>query len=197
MPTVRTAGGGTTVANANLIRTGFGPDPQFHGIKGWTYDPGTLNSNGRTFSAGILALVAVPIPVTATITSVNTYVIVGGATLTAGQNLVGLYSSSGTLLTGSPDQTTAWASAGPNVIALTTPQSVTGGPSVFVWVGFLFNGTTGPQIICNGGSTASANIGLSAANTRFGHYGTAQTALPTITPASIVQDGNNFWVGLT
>ena len=101
---------------------------------------------------------------------------------------VGLYSSSGTLLTGSSDVASAFTSAGSAETALTTPQRLSEG--TFVWAALLLNlGTTQPTLFrptTSSGSVAVANLGLAAAAYRFCiNGGTGVTSLPSsITPAS-------------
>lgn len=116
----------------------------------------------------------------------------GGSTGT----FVGLYSSSGTLLSGSSDVAASLATQAPASLALTTPQTVSAG--TFVWAAILCNlGTTQPTFFRGlGGAITSGNGGLTASTYRWAVNGTGRTTLPSpITPSSNAGTTMTAWVG--
>jgi hypothetical protein len=112
---------------------------------------------------------------------------------------VGLYSSGGTLLSGSSDVATSLVTTGLKSLALTTPQSLTAG--TYVWATILVNlGTTQPQLgQANLATTSWGSLGQSASNFRWAVNNTSQTTLPnSITPGSNVQTNTHaLWVAIT
>lgn len=179
----------------NLVRASV-PLPVDHGFLAWAHDPAAAGSNSL-FTGGVIQLVRIPLRATRTVTNIILHVITQGTTLTAGTCWAGLYDSSGNRLGVTADQATAWTTAG------TKTMAITGGPLTlnegYYWVAFVATGTTIPQFLrASGVGGAAVNAGLSAANTRFGTYGTTQTNLPaTITPGSIGQSGIAWWAALS
>jgi len=147
--------------------------------------------------AGTLYLVKVPIRVALTATYLWTVVGTAGSGTSTG-TYIGLYSSSGTLLTGSSDigsqLTTGFVS---RQLSLTTAQALSAGS--FVWVALLVNMPTMPYLRQLNNGTVLANINLTAATYRFATNGTGLTALPgTITPASNAAPTiSPFWFGIS
>jgi hypothetical protein len=118
----------------------------------------------------------------------------GGSTGT----FAGLYSSAGTLLSGSADVATLLTSSNTRVLPLTTPQVLAAGS--FAWAALLCNlGTTQPTLTRSAGSVAALNFNLAAASYRFCVNGTGLTSLPaSITPSSNSQTGAlGFLAGAT
>jgi hypothetical protein len=174
------------------------PSATDHGLIAWSFDPVHAVSSTGTAS-GTLALVKVHLRSAATITNVLYAVAAGGTSLTSGQNLVGLYTSAGTRVAQTADQTTLMGAPQIIVAAFTTPYVAAAGA---YWIGILTNsGGASPQLARSGVSALSdlASVGLTAATRRFGAFGSGQTALPTsITPASITAVTNGtFWAGLS
>jgi hypothetical protein len=187
----RDAGG----VDRNLIRPD-NPVATDFGFAAWAYDPAPAGTN-TVFTGGVIQLVRVPIRASRSITNIILSVGTAGATLTAGSCWAGLYDSSGNRLGQTADQATAWTTTG------TKTMAITGGPLTLAegmyWIAFVATGTTIPAMLrASGVGGASINVGLSAANTRFGTFGTAQTTLPaTITPGSIGQSNNAYWAALS
>lgn len=105
-------------------------------------------------------------------------------------SFVGLYSSAGTLLSGSADMAASLTgTTGPKSVALSTPQALTAGS--FVWVAILVNLATTQPTLRIAAPVAHANANLTAASLRFCVNGTGVTALPSpsITPASNTATG--------
>ena len=168
---------------------------------GWlaeSYDP-MLISSTVSFSAGIIYLARVNVRAAISVTNIITYMGAAGTTLTASENYGGLWNSSGTLIAATADQSTAWE-ANPNTfhtMALASgPYALSAG---FYWVGILANGSVTPRFGFYPSQTPGLpnNPALTASTSRFGYYGTAQTSLPAITPASITQIADCFWAGLS
>jgi hypothetical protein len=114
-------------------------------------------------------------------------------------SFVGLYSSAGTLLSGSSDLVTPFtAAAGGQTCALTTPQALAAG--TFVWVAVLANlSVTQPTFARPNVANTPSNAFLTAATFRTAINGTSVTALPSsITPGSNTQtNAAPIWVGLS
>jgi hypothetical protein len=151
------------------------------------------------FNAGFLTIGGTvylsKIPVRAPITASNLWCIctVAGVGASTG-SFGGLYSSAGSLLTGSADIGGLVLGTGGVQIPLTTPQALAAGS--FVWAAFLFNlATTEPTLAR---SSATGNINLAAAAARFAVPITGQTALPgSFAPGSLTPDAATFWAGLS
>lgn len=153
-----------------------------HGLLAWNYDwAAATNTNATT--AGTLYLMRVNIRVSFTWTNVWFAVQAAGSGASTG-SFVGLYSSAGSLLSGSADIAASLTATGVKSVALTTPQSVSTG--TFVWVAFLANlATTQPTLQRSTNNVNVPNVGLSAALARFTTNGTGLTSLPaSITPSS-------------
>jgi hypothetical protein len=179
----------------NLVRANA-PLPLDYSFLGWAYDPAAAGTNSN-FTGGVIQLVRIPLRATRTITNVVLYIGTAGATLTAGSCWAGLYDSSGNRLGQTADQASAWTSTGTKTMAISGgPLSLAEG---YYWVAFVATGTTIPSFLrASGVGGAAINVGLAAASTRFGTYGTSQTTLPsTITPASIGQSNNAWWAALS
>jgi hypothetical protein len=170
-------------------------EPADHGYLAWALDPGSL-VNQTTQTAGVLYGTRLEIRRTLTVTNVVLFCSTAGSTLTSGQNLVGLYNSSGTRIGVSADQTTAWGTSGVKTAALASgPFALSAG---YVWVVLVTNGTTPPQFGTGSLFSVGANAGLTAAGTRFASQGTSQTSLPaSITPGSWLQNANAPWAALS
>ena len=163
--------------------------PAAHGIAGWCYDP-ALAVNSTALTNGTLYLTRINIAANVNVTKIYWWVAITGSSPVAGQNLVGLYNSSGTLLA-STNVDAAISTAALRTTTITS-QALTAGS--FYWVGMLFNASVTPTLTRASGWTGvdtAANLGLTAATYRFATNGTGRTALPSsITPASNV--GTDF-----
>jgi hypothetical protein len=163
----------------------------------WNYDPAAANATGTTLTNGTVFLQRIQVRAPMKITNVWVHLTNAAVTPTSGQSAVGLYSSSGALLSGSADTGTALSgSAGAISMALSTPQNVGAG---FYWVALLGNASTAAKLTASVNGAANANVGLSAAAFRFAVNGTSQTSLPaSITTSSNTATGaQTFWVGVS
>lgn len=209
-------GDGTNAKDTNLYRSGAGilqtdqsfvigqnlsvvqhalgiPRPQETGsLIAWTFDPANVSA-GKAGTAGTLYLTALYVAKSASATKLLWGINTVGATVTSGENFVGLYNSSGTLL----------ASVGVDARVTTTglftetiSASVTPG---LYWVGFMFNATTMPQVYRGQDLNATLmNSSATAATMRFCTNGTGlTTALPsTITPSSNASAQFSYWAAI-
>lgn len=158
--------------------------PDSHGLLAWSYDPsGAVNALELT--SGTVYLVKLHIARTAAVTKLYWWMPVAGASLVAGQNFGGLYSSAGTRLVAADADATVTASAGLQTLTLSSTTLTAG---TFVWAALLFNAATEPTLAYASGATGATtalNVGLTAATYRYATGGTSQTSLPaSITPAS-------------
>lgn len=175
-----------------------GGDPRDHGYLGWTFDP-AFTAASNVLGTGIQYFMKVWVPRTVPFTSIMFNVVTAGATLTAGANNLALYSSAGTQIATTPDQTTTYTTTGVQTVNFTTPVTVTGGLGVFVWAGVKSSGTTPITLTryTTTGSLNSVNLSVSAAVTATNGTNAATLMPASITPASnVVTNVNLFWLGL-
>lgn len=162
--------------------------PVNHGFAGWAYDP-VIATTGSLLTNGTVYLTKIHIPDDAAITKVHWWVTTVGATATAGQNWVGLYSSAGTRLA-TTGVDAAITSTG---LKSTTIDTVNVTAGSFVWAAMVFNAGTAPTLARatgNAGLATAVNAGLTSGTYRFATNGTSQTSLPTsITPGNNTAGG--------
>ena len=172
--------------------------PGDQGLLEWNYDPAAGGSAGVAFTAQSVNLMRLNVRAPMKISTINFHLVSAAGTLTASQSFVGLYSSAGALLSGSAAiDSVLNGSTGPVSAALSNPQNVGAG---FYWVAILVaSATTAPKVSVAANSAANSNVGLTAAQARFGVGATAQTTLPaTITPSSISNtNAQTAWVGVS
>lgn len=172
--------------------------PEDNGLLTAVGDP-WVTQGSDLLTAGTLYLVKLAIRRTMTITNLWWLMQTLGSGTSTG-SYCGLYSSAGTLLSGSSDiaaKITAPATTGGIFVPLTTPQAVTAGS--YVWAAILCNLST-TQVTLHGAdaTTSQINVNLSAASYRFATNGTGLTSLPaSITPSSNAQSstGISIWAG--
>jgi hypothetical protein len=184
------AAGGIISGNLAVTGNALGADsPAAHGVAAWCYDP-ALAVNSTQLTAGTLYLVRVNIAANVSATKIYWWVASTGSSAVAGQNLVGLYDSAGTLLA-SANVDASFSSA---TLKTTTIAATALSAGSFYWVGMVFNASVTPTLTRASGWSGvdtAANLGLAAAAYRFAKNGTGRTALPSsITPASNV--GTDF-----
>ncbi|WP_371538363.1 hypothetical protein OG210_21830 [Streptomyces sp. NBC_00466] len=183
----------TSVANYGNVWA-----PNDHGLIAWTLDPACSSSNGTQLSAGYIYLMQVILRSADTISNLTAVIGIGGATLTSGQCLAGLYSSTGTRRALTANMSTTWNSAGDKSMSLTSSYNA---PAGKYYVALLFNGTTSPYFACGstfGSNFTPGNDNLSAGSYRFGRSPAAgNTSLPTsITLSGYTPDANNIYAGV-
>jgi hypothetical protein len=171
------------------------PDSGDQGFLSWSNDP-AANVNQTTQTAGVLYGTRLEIRRQMLVTSVVLFCSTQGATLTSGQNFVGLYTSAGVRIGVSADQTTPWGTTGVKTAALASgPFVVNPG---YVWAVLVANGDTPPKFGVGSLFSVGVNAGLAAAGTRFASQASAQTALPaSLTPGSWLQNANAPWAAIS
>lgn len=183
---------GTVAASGNALGE-F--KPINHAMVAWSYDPAMI-ANSHVTTAGNIYLVKLAIAADATVTKVQYYVSVAGSSVTSGQNFVGLYSSSGTLL-GSVGVDSDITSAGLKTATISSTALTSGS---YVWAAFVFNTTgTMPNLGRMGGLTniqQVVNANLTASQYRFALLTGSNTSLPsTVTPGNF-GSSNPIWAGV-
>lgn len=202
-PLYRTSGTGPTGSGV----VDLGPiylinHPGRHGLIEWNFDPtyASASGTGQAATAGSIYLHRISAQTGGTVTNVLMVLGTIGATLTTGQNLVGLYDDTGARIGITPDQTTTWGgTTGTKTMALTAPATIQAGRDYFV--GILANGTTPPNFVtvAANNSVTTPNVNLSAAAQKFSVNGTGATALPTslTLSANSSTSPRSYWVGLS
>jgi hypothetical protein len=168
--------------------------PEDHGYLTWTYEPLMCASSGNLPTAGTLQLARVHLSVATTVSNVILFVQTAGSGLTAGGCFAGLYTSGGSLIAGTADQSPAWASTGTKVMALASAQALAAGD---YYVGFYATGTTAPAFSRASAAFTIINTGLSTAASR---WVTGATGLTTALPASagtLSTTSNSWWAALS
>jgi hypothetical protein len=169
----------------------------------WCNQQPELPQNTQLLLAGRLYLIGFVAHYPFTATNIWTWCATVGAGASTG-SFNGLYNSSGTLLSGSSDNGTAYTTLGPIETPLSAPQQILAGG--LYWIAVLVNlATTQPTLRRSGGQESSgvmlANVNLPAAQYRYAVNGTGLTSLAAITPSSNSQaSGNNlgaFWAGIS
>jgi len=169
--------------------------PSQNGLLAANGDPFVAQNAGAAVS-GTKYVIRVPVNITETVGNIWIIVTTAGATLTAAQNLCGLYNSAGQQLQVTGDQSAVWTSTGAKQMALAASTVVT---PPYVYVEVMSNGTT-PAAFARFGQPPSANLNLAGALLRCATNGTGATALDaSITPASLSTSNTpfSFWVGLS
>jgi hypothetical protein len=183
-----------TGVETNLLRPA-NPVSTDQNIAAWSIDF-ALPTSGAQITAGQIHLTKVILSSPRSISKLAHHVFTAGATLTAAQNLIGLYNAAGLKLAQCADQATAWTTVG-----YKNPALVGGALNLAAgtyYIALLSNGTT-PPFITRAGSGAGSlmNAELAATALRSATYGTGQTTLPTnLTLASMAVNSALFAVGL-
>lgn len=190
--TVTVGGHTASINDINAMLDSLERQPHERGYKSWTQQPETTQSVGTAPPSGAMRLQRHKIRTAETITNLHVGVLTIGATLTAGQNLMGIYDTAGNLLAQTGDQSVAWTTVGLKTAALTSPLAL---PAGDFYVGFLSVGTTPPAFARGHDNSSSFVNGLTASGQHlYISHGAGLTALPatvTLTNTS----GTAFWTG--
>lgn len=155
----------------------------------WAYDPASTTNSTLTVS-GTIYLARVIIRTAQTLAKLSVGVVTAASGVTASQNFLGLYSSTGSLVasTASGAIDTALTSSGILTASLSSSYAAAAGA---YWVAFVNNATTAATLARASGSSLSiSNGGAAAGSYRFAVNGTGQTSLPgSITPGSNTAGG--------
>lgn len=192
-----TASAGAQAARVDRIVAKGDATVEAMGFLAIPYDP-ALATLATVIAPGTLYMIRLDIPTSATISSSTLCVVNSGVTLTAGQNLIGLYDASGTLLAQSADQSTAWASVGEKNANFTSPASVSAGT---YYLAILSVGGTPPGFLRTVSSVSVINVinhNLTASTARWTTGPTSLTALPaSVTMASRSLLSTALWCGIS
>jgi hypothetical protein len=179
----------------------------FNDLLTWAYDPAATVNNALLPAAATLMLVRMPLTRAISLTNlIFAVAIVATGTLT--NSYVAAFTSAGTIIGQSADQSSVWQSGGSTG---TKTVALAGGPYTvtplssndFFW-GAFYCGTASaalPQFRCTNtnASNALANAGTTTARSRFAVIAQANTAtLASITPSSLSQASpfpDAFWMG--
>lgn len=194
IPTAGTGSTNYTVGNDTRLLQIYNMGPQMQGFLAWNYDCEECTATGAGANvSGTIYLHKIYLAQGQTVNNLAVGVQTAGSTLTAGQNFIGLYNSSGTRVAQSADQSGVWNSTGFKNIAMTAGYSVT--TAGFHYIAILAVGTTPPAFYQNANAPSALFNGNTVAGT-FRHCtdGTGQTSLPaSITLGSTVSSAVNSW----
>jgi hypothetical protein len=167
---------------------------QMNGFTARNMDPNYANSNNLCTTTTI-NLHRIYVPTTVTTTTVFLYVSVIGATLTSGQNLVGLYNAAGTRVAVTADQSANWTSTGLKTISWASSFAIPS-PGVY-YVAILSNGTTPATFAGSGGFSGLYNANTTGASLVHADGPTAQTTMPSsITMSSNTSSAKSIFVAI-
>lgn len=192
IPTAGTGSTNFTAGNDNRVLQAFNSQkPQ--GFVTVNYDPESISGTAGVNVSGTVYLHKVYLAQGQTVTGLAVGVQTAGATLTSGQNLLGLYDSSGNRVGQTADQSAVWTSTGYKSAALTASYAVT--TAGFYYIAVLAVGTTPPAFYqAANAPSALFNANVAAGTFRHASGGTGQTSLPaTITMGSTTSSTTNSW----
>jgi hypothetical protein len=166
------------------------------GYKLINFPPEHMDPTGQAPTTGVIYLNKVVVHQTTSIANLNIWVANQGTALTAGQNFMGIYDSTGARVAVTADQSTVWNSSGWKSSALVGgPFNLSAGS---YWIAVLANGVTGltfGKSRSNNLSGALLNGSLAASAERWGTNGTGTSLPSSITPSSNALSQLSFWVG--
>jgi hypothetical protein len=144
--------------------------------------------------AGTLYLIKLRARTAMTLSSLWFLMAVAGSGTSTG-SFAGVYSLTGSRLTGSADIAAGFQATAPPQCALSSPQPLAAGTDV--WAAVLLNMPVMPQLRSGVGNTGSpVNVGLIPATARWATNGTGLSALPSsFTPSANNTTGLTFWCG--
>lgn len=181
------------LALAHLGKSIWQPDD--YGLITYTSNMEGLASGAQPASGGV-RLRRIRLIQPETITNLHIAVTVAGITLTAGQSFLGLYTTSGTRVAVTADQSGSWTSTGFKTAALTSPYAAAAGD---YFAAIVTNGATTPTLAQESAlATFTANAGLAAGSSAFSMSGpAAQTSLPASINmgVDVTLGSNTYWFG--
>lgn len=178
---------------SNALRNGQWT-PQNQGLIAWSMDPSQA-ANPLALPGGSIIFIGLQIAANVTANNIVLPIGTAGATLTADQNLVGLYDAAGNRVAISADQSANWLSNGIKTIPFLVPADLT--PGVY-YAAVLSVGTT-PITITRETNLAigTINVGLTAATARVAELA-GQTTLPaSVTPSSRTLFTSSPWIAIS
>jgi hypothetical protein len=183
--------------NLALARLGVSVwQPNDHNMITYSTQPQSLGSSAQPASGGV-RMSRIRLLQPATINNLHVVIVTAGVTLTVNQSFLGLYSTSGTLLAITGDQSVAFTTTGFKTAALTAPFAAAAGD---YFAAVVTNGTTTPAIAQEAAALAvnAINAGLAAGSAaRFQSGPAAQTTLPASINmvTDVALNGNSYWMG--
>lgn len=203
-PATTTSGTGPSAGGVVDIGAAYAADtPGRHSLIEWNYDPiASGSAAGQAATSGTRYLMKITPQVGGLVSNiVMTVGTTAPGTLTAAQNLVAIYDSTGARIAITGDQTTAWATSGIKTMALVTPVTLQAGKDYYVAIISVASSGTGAVFVRNSsGAVTTPNIGFASTSVyRFATNGTSVTDLPTsLTLASNSGSGAQpYWVALS
>ena len=123
---------------------------------------------------------------------------VSGGSVVLSHNLAAVYSNTGTFLTATFDQVSAWGAPGAVAMQLAAAPVLNATVGTSYYLALLSNGSGTQPAFEAFGSAAVSNANLTAANFRYSTAGTTNTVLPaTFTPSSnSVTGAFSYWIAL-
>lgn len=179
--------GGTVTAGALYAPN---QEPYVYGYKAWTVDPKFCTVT--SFTSGNLYLNQFLLMVPGVISTVAFSLSLQASGLTAGQNFLGIYNSSGTLISNAYNLDTVLTTTGAKTISLTVNSGATLAAGLY-YVGIVVHATTMPTFpMMTTGVNLTTPVGPRAG------YLTSQTSLPSsVTLSSLATNQNvQVWYGL-
>lgn len=174
---------GSDVVDVGPVKGNWPRPDLLSGALSWTQDPSLCFTVLTQQATGKLWVARMPWARRATVTNIVYRTTTAGSGLTAGQNLLALYTSAGALIANSttPDQTTNFqATAGNFTATLSSPPVVPPDPNGYIYAAILSNGTTRPVFVGPGGAAATVNMGIaSGVAQRAGLIASTFTAMPS------------------
>jgi hypothetical protein len=187
-------------SSAIVAATGL-PEPALQKLLGYSFDPVVASGTFKLPTAGLLNLVRIALKEQVKISNILLFLNTKGATLTAAQNLAGLFAEGTRKLIAEVAAATVlaeWEAANGTLITLPLATPVVAGPG-YVTFGCSYNGTTAPTFASAPVATAGLiNAGVSGKNSRFATGNAGLTnALPNPVEEAELAAANPIWVGLT
>jgi hypothetical protein len=168
------------------------------GYLAWNFDAGAIGGS-TAVTNNTITLVRINIRKAMSVTNVLLAINGGGTGLVTNENFAGLYSSAGTLIGATADQTSNWAGGGLKTLALTGgPFNLSAG--TFVWVAILANESAGgtPTFWRGQNNSGSVqNAGTTVSTARWATNTTGTTLPASITPSASSLISATFWAALS
>ena len=187
-----TTGGGTSPGPA--ARTGNWT-PVDQALIAWSQDPAETAANSQLPAAGTLYLCRVHVTSGARVTNILAAVTSSTSTLTAEQCFAAFYSSDGSLIAATDDQSRPWATSGLKTMPLSGgPIDVAAGD---YYIGIYANGSTLPNFARgNNQIAAMVNAGMSS-GFRFATGATRLTGAPPPAAGDLSVSAFAWWLALS
>jgi hypothetical protein len=181
------ASAATARTNLGLLGLDTQLRPEDNGLYGWSLNPDICITASSGTVTGRVSVMRIPWRTTRTVANMYLYIHAAGATLTSGQNLVGLYTGAGVLLVASADQSANWTSTGLKTIAISS-TSVPADPTGYIYAALMSNGTTPATTRGINPGGGLPNVGITTGVRAGQDASTGNTTLPgTLTPATMTQ----------